>query len=674
MAEAGNERSAVNSVDAVCLALLLALQLAVSPVGTLTRNPPVYHDEYLTLSQPIDLLNGRGLALGFLRTPDALVPILGVSEPVTVPRQPSFLLAYAAALAASGPDIVAARALSWTLGLCCLIVTYLLGRREHCRLVGLGAGCLLALDSNFWLASRQVRPETWTVAMFLLGALLLPRALRLGRGGLAVLAGTFLGLGFLGHPIGVAGAGGALMLSLPYWRQAPRRVLAMALGPLILLGLAYTAWLFHHRQGFMNDLGKFTSSRGLQADQPILSHEIARYVSGYDNAYWMNYGETLFIGCLALCLVSLLYGFWRPSPPFRFARAALLGVTITAVLARDLNALYLVNLAPWIYLGGVAVMGWALGWVWNLIPKTRPAAAIGIGAFGLAAALFSEPYRNLAPVPSTGFDQIERVLEPAIPRGATLMGVETAFFMAQRREASYLYSRQYSGHGPSNSIYPVTAAWGEKAHLTQYAVHLPVIRELAAKAPFLFFLDQWDLGWNLYAPFGRYASVYEELNAALAKSFEPLSLVLTTERGLTGLWAYKDEPDPEAWRQALIHDGANPVRLGPDAVLRVGGPGRFDAARDAEGRLIFATEAGARYWLHVEASSENGALVVLTWNGVAFARQLDSRTAIPFDFPVEAEGPESELRFISYEQGAPVSITAVRATLLAPGPPRHALR
>lgn len=254
------------------------------------------------------------------------------------------------------------------------------------------------------------------------------------------------------------------------------------------------------------------------------------------------------------------------------------------------------------------------------------------------------------------------------------MGVETAYFMAQRRGASYLYSRQYSGHGPTNAVYPVTAAWGEKAHLTRYSVHLPVIKELAARAPFLFFLDQWDLGWNLYAPFGRYASVYDDLNAALAESFEPRALVLTPERGLTGLWVYKEDPDPEAWRLALIHDGANPVRAGQDAALRAGGAGRFDAARDTEGRLIFATEAGARYWLHVEASSESGALVVLTWNGVAFARQLDAQTAIPFDFPVEAKGPESELRFISYERTAPVSITAIRATRLLPGSPGHTLR
>jgi len=644
-------------VDLWCLTVLLALQALASPWWNLTETPPVYHDEYIFLSPSLDLLDGRGLALSFLRTPPNLTDILGVSPPVTVPRQPSSALAFAAALGVFGPDIAVARGLSYALGLVCILATYFLGRRASGPGAGLFASALLALDSNFWLASRQVRPETLTVSLFLLSALLLPWALQGNRPSAALLSGTLLGLGLLGHPVGASGFVGALILSLPFWKHAVSRVRTAVISPLVILGGAYLGFIAYHWDGFRQDLQSWSATRGLASVRPGPERELARYLGGYDNAYWMKFGEPVFIACLLLCAAFAVRALARRDFSARFSLIAVAAGLVTMFLARDLNALYLVNLAPWIYLGGATALASSFPSPVDRRLGLRPRIAVlSLGALGLAT-----PYVTARTPSSLGFDRIEETLEPALPRGATLMGTETAFLMSRRRGAAYLYSLQYSGHTPKSARYPVSASWTDQSHLTRYSVNLSVVRALAERGPFYLFLDQWDLAWNLYAPFGIYAPVYQELNETLKKCFEPRVQVLTLERGLTSLWIYRENPDPEAWRRVPFFDGDRPARIGEEAPILEGGPRRFEATRPEESRTVFATEPEARYWLHFEAASEQGALVVFQWNGETLTRQLDARVPIPFDVPVQATGSRSELLFISYAASAPVSLTNVRA-------------
>jgi hypothetical protein len=667
-----------------CLAALALVVATTSPPSLLTTIPIVYHDEYALMSPAVAALDGNGLSLAPFGSTPALTKAFGGEGSFTPALDSGFYVAEALWFRIVGIGIRQGRMFSFVLGMGVVVAVYILGTQWVNAWVGLTAALLLALDSTFWYAARQVRPETFTAGAYLCGASLLSIRSDRARNWRMALAGAAIGAGLCGHPCGAVMA--PVVLSLPFisprgWRR-PRDLAGLA-APIALLLLAYGVFLAWHWDGVREAMRLHDVHRGIHplALGERWRHEWDRYGGGYANVYSQVLGVRLraaaFGGWLLLLGSLLVRGLGRqPSRPGERILAVAPAVIMLglAILGEDNNFLYLVHLYPWLYLAAAAGLAAAarLALPWPQAMKWVALAGCGLtGALAVAGVLSYR--RELIPFdvrPAIPYEEIERLLASQIAPGAFVIGTENVWLAARSARAEFVFDQQYPARLPAYSRYPVHARF-DGSHLLDYSLDVALLRTLSeAGTPVYYVSDAWDWRWNAYAPYGRYAASFRQLTDQLKVSFAPVMRIHTRTRGLVSLyrlrpWGVGEEPDApiiyvesERYREGPVVEGRSGISL--PAKVSLPNVGR------AEPVLEWAVTPGQPYWLHLELHLLRGEMVVPVWSGTGVSTYLDARVTVPFDTVVYSATGIATLELMSYPAPARVLVEHVSLTQLLP--------
>lgn len=645
----------------------------------------MYHDEFDFLSPAVAVLDGQPPAvLPFSSTP-ALTEAFGAEWRLVPGLSAGFHVALAVWFKVLGVGIWQARLFVYLAGVAVVALVFALGTRWFNVWVGAAAALLLALDGTFWLASRQVRPETFTILTYLGAAYLLSLPDRRWRDRVPELAGAIAGVGLAGHPVGVVAL--PVVLAVPFAATRPwptRRFLVRLAWPIVVIGAAYGAFLAWHWDGVHANLELHRAHRllGPLGLLDRVAKEWRRYGEGYWNAYTLSLGATMtraaFGGWAVLALGAVArrgrsYEALSSRAALLFAATPAVVMAGMAVLARDNNFIYLPNVLVWLYLSaaaGAALAGRALarfirwpmatpvaGWLLLVIVATT-----GVRQYAAEAA----PYTERAILP---YERLERIVAAHLPRGAFVLATETAWLATRAAGAEFVFNRHYLQLLPPYRRYPVRAAFEGGSHLVDYAVDISLLEEVRARGREVFYLsDMWDWSWNVYAPFGRYAGSFLGLQATLDRSFVPVLRLYTRDRGFVSLYRLDGSRSGPRGEPALFVEDS-PHRTGrqitgeglePRAQLRVDNPGAGTTV------ARFPVEPGQAYWLHLELAVLDGHAVVPLWDGVALPKHVDARVPVSVDgviYPTRASGT---LSLLAYPDAAVVSIERVTLTKLVP--------
>lgn len=668
---------------------LPAVVLSASPLSLLTVTPPVYHDEYNLLAPAVAFTEEGSLRMPLYDSTPTLERVFHGRGSFTPALSAGFYVGLGLWFDAVGVGIRQARMFVWILGLVVVAEVVILGWRWWNPWVGAAAGLLVALDGSFWYASRQVRPETFTMAAFLGAASLLSIADEQRRRQWAPLAGALFGLGLTGHPMGAVAAPVVILVPFVSGGGPDAHERRRFLLPALMLGLAYAAFLFIHREGVLANLRLHAEQRALGT--PSLSEVAAREALRYGEGYWSEFAQGLgralaraaWIGW-GLLVVAAVVARARdrrsvePGPRARdasvmafFAAGPAIIMAGLAVLARDRNYLYLLHHLPWLFLAGAAGPV-ALARAVAPVPAARAARMAGalgavalvvIGGLGVRAYRHDTAPQREAAVMS--YEQVEVLLTRYLPEGALVIGNETAWLATRAARAQFVFAKQYVQYVPPYERYPVHSTF-EGSHLTSYAFDLSLLREMDAVGLAVFYvLDMWDWAWNVYFPFGRYAGSYRSAQETLQTHFTPVLRIFTRDRGWIVLYRYGRAPGAAPPRDDVFVEGRR-FALGNDLEPRA--PVPLGAARPASAASPVAEwdlERGAMYWMHGDIAVEQG-LVLPVWNDRVLGRLIDAPVAVPIDAIVR--GRRGRLGLLPYPSPSRVRIDALRLRQLQPQP------
>ena len=668
------ERRAVAALSVVGL---VAVVLLASPVSLLTATPPVYHDEYNLLAPAVALTEDGSLRMPLYDSTPLLETLFQGRGRFTPALNAGFYVSLGLWFEAFGVGIAQARAFVYLMGVIAVLEVLFLGWRWWNPWVGAIAALFVALDGTFWYASRQVRPETFTLAA-MLGAAGILSARPARRARWIPAAGCLFGLGLTGHPVGAIAV--PIVVLLPFVSAPPTsRERRAFLVPAAVIVLAYAAFLAAHYDGVLTNLRLHAAQRALGTEDlaDVASREALRYTEGYWSGFAQGTGRLLrraaWVGWALLVLVTLT-AWWRGrrartpmggmlATAALFAAAPAFAMAGLALLGRDRNFLYLLHHLPWLALAGaagpVAVARVAVPTSW--MPQTRLVGFVaGLAALLVVAALGvrdyrrdTAPQREAAVVP---YERIEAILAAHIPEGALVLGSETAWLAARQARAHYVFAKQYVQYLPEYARYPVDSAF-DGSHLTRYEFDLPLLDELSAAGHDVYFVsDMWDWAWNVYAPFGRYAESFRGAQATFDARFTPLLRIFTRDRGWVILQRYGRAPGRGESRETVFVEGRR-VEFG--AVIPSRSTPSTGAHVETSGAPLAEWELDPRatYWLHGEFAVEGG-LAVPVWSGMALPRFLDARQAVPLDAMVR--GGDGRFALVPYPSPGRIAIDALR--------------
>ena len=675
----------------VTLIGVLLVTVLVSPPRLLTTYPPVYHDEYVLLAPSAALLEGQPLTLPLFQSTPALAAAFHGEGELTPGLGAGFHVALALWFKIFGTGIRQARAFVYCMGLVVLVGVFYLGTRWGSLWVGLTAALLLTLDSNFWYASRQVRPESFTDATYLIAACLLSLRTERWRQWIPEVAGGVAAVGICGHPVGIAMA--PIVASVPFFHEgksARVRYLLRALWPTLLVLIPYVVFLMWHWQGVQENLALNTLHRHIH---PLtfterIVKEWERYGGAYGNVYSLAVGMLLKKVCAMLwgllavvvCVRALgKSGIGRSVEPglVLFAGAPLLVILIMAILGRDNNFLYLTHFFIWLYLGAAAGARVAAR---VLLSRGRAALRVvtGLTGCGLVSLLgvtgvhyYSKdlgPYVQHRVMP---YEEIEKLLAAHLIAGAFVIANENAWLAVKAADAEFVFNKQYVQILPRYEHYPVRAVH-EGSHLVDYGLDIELLRELQRRGIEIFYItDMWDWAWNLYAPFGRrYSESYLRLKQQLEEFFVPVLRIYTRDRGLVSLYRFGPHA-PEGVSNSILYLEGVPHRVGGAVPDDLGLQTKAEVRVPTGGGIIpvaqYQVKPGRPYLLTSALRVVEGSTVVLAWDGRSQVG-VDARNAVPIEHVVYANGRGGTLGLFPYTEGALAELTGVQLRELTPAP------
>jgi hypothetical protein len=669
---------------AVGMAALLYVQYQVSPPDLLTTTPAVYQDEYLLMGAAVSMAEGQGLVHGPSASTAKLTEWFDGAGNITPGIQAGFSVALGTWFRMFGIGIVQARAFCYAMGIVAALAVFLLGLRWWNLWAGLVAALLLIVDPTFWYASRQVRPESFTVACYLLSAVLISLRSDRWRHRLAVVAGLLFGFGLTGHPCGFVAAPVVLGLALVVARGLPPwRYLLRFMIPATVIAAVYVGFLASHRSGVKANLAVHDTGRDLHTKSlgEKLAFERSRYqlTNTYENSFaWAHklkrnayYGWGLLVAC---SLVAL----WKRRAEIDrwkfllFAGSLPMMAVVLAILTGDNNYLYLVNLAPWLYLASAAGIVAAiaiLGGQQSRNVRVVSGCVACVALVWIAGRAMRDYRKDLAPYRTNeviAYEQIEALIAERVPSGALVLGNQSAWLAAKRAGAEYLYSELQVQWRPPYRRSPIHSRI-ENAHVAEYQVDVLLLRQLAQQGvPVYYVLDMWDWNWNCCYPFGRYAPAFLEFKSLLERDFVPEMRLWTRDRGFVVLYRLRNGESPAGENAAPLFVERRRYRVGRELTGSPAGvcPGTVPGGPKPVAE--YTLEPDKRYWVHVELHLSDGGFAIPAWSGSSFTKWAESSRSIPLDTMARAADSRGDLTIQVYPTPRPVALDKLSVRELLP--------
>lgn len=614
-------------------------------MDTLTTSPAVYHDDYTILSLGASFAERFEQGILVHEIPQALQSTLqSESGTLTPGLGVGYHLTMGIWFKLSGIGIVQARLFSVICGLIMLLATFWLGRQWGNLYIGLTAAVLLCLDGTFWYATRTVRPEPFTVAVYLLAACLASTKY-IG------LSSLLVGLGLTGHPIGFVLAPTVLLLFLTkHWSEMSWRRFIRFAGPAFFIALAYLGYLFYHWEDVQQNLQVHQAQRSLESWSlwKAIPEEWRRYSGSFLNTYMLEWGLLLrqlsfyLVGCAILIGGILLVRTRQPQArkALIFPLCLLMSMILLAILGRDNNFLYLVNILPLLYLAALIPLS---KFVDKLIAQSSNqrkylSYALALIPVIVISGFGKEYYREVAKVERRAqiipFQQLESLLAEQIPEGSVVIGIESAWLTARKSNSHFLFNRLLEQWQAPSQEYPVTAKH-EGSHVIDYQINLETCRKLEQQGHTVFFVtDTWDWGWNYFAPFGKYANAYVNLQRQLDAHFTPMVKIWSRDRYFTTLYRFGK----------VSKSSISPMMYIEGQRMQIGQ--LMTPLTSKESTTTFDLKAGQQYLLRFEASVTHGKSFSVHWNGMNQLKYVDANIPLMYEYILTAKADENVLRFI----------------------------
>jgi len=313
---------------------------------------------------------------------------------------------------------------------------------------------LVAVDTQFFLVTRTVRPEVYVLCVSVWMLAMLARGTVRPSFRRCFGAGLIGGVGCYTHPNTVLVIVPSLLLivyAVGFRRQLLSALAGYALGGMVavLPFFAYVAYAqAHHQVSFVEQLGSFYTSLAEQGTSNPLMRELRR---------WWSYFRPLERGPWVLLVAAgVVWGAVRRHPLQVWALILTLGhALLVLILIKSASPRYLVVLSPWFAaFVGVFVLQW---WEWarTLTPaKCRAMRALAVlcvcGTFALhlaGSAYVSHAYRQ------ADYDAVCRRIRHHIPSGSRIYG--NLVFWTGLYQYPYLSEITYPQQPRVDQIVPV---------------------------------------------------------------------------------------------------------------------------------------------------------------------------------------------------------------------------